>query len=144
MTAAADRLMVGASSEFRGGGRVVFASAVGAAAGVTGMSVYALSILIGPLSETFGWSREQLGAAKTVATAGFMLTAPFVGYFADRIGARPLAMASLAALAVAMFWMTQMGPSVASFYLSFFALAVVGGATTPLVWTRAVATWFRE
>ncbi len=144
MRAAADRLAVGAGSEFDAGGRVVFASAIGAAAGVTGMSVYALSILIGPLTEAFGWSREQLGAAKTVATAGFMLTAPFVGIVADRIGARPLAMGSLAALAAAMFWMTQIGPSVASFYLSFFALAVVGGATTPLVWTRAVATWFRD
>ena len=144
MSAAAARLAVGNESEFRAGGAVVFASAIGAAAGVTGMSVYALSILIGPLSEAFGWSREQLGAAKTVATAGFVLTAPFVGWFADRIGARPLAMGSLAALAVAMFWMTQMGPGISSFYLSFFALAVVGGATTPLVWTRAVATWFRE
>lgn len=144
MSAAADRLTVGTTGEFHAGGKVVFASAVGAAAGVTGMSVYALSILIGPLTEAFGWSREQLGAAKTVATAGFMLTAPFVGIVADRIGARPLAMVSLAALAAAMFWMTQIGPSVASFYLSFFALAVVGGATTPLVWTRAVATWFRE
>ena len=131
MSAAADRLTVGASSEFGAGGRVVFASAIGAAAGVTGMSVYALSILIGPLTESFGWSREELGAAKTVATAGFVLTAPFVGWFADRIGARPLAMGSLAALAVAMFWMTQIGPSVSSFYLSFFALAVLGGATTP-------------
>jgi MFS family permease len=144
VSAAADRLTVGASGEFQAGGKVVFASAVGAAAGVTGMSVYALSILIGPLTEAFGWSREQLGAAKTVATAGFMLTAPFVGILTDRIGARPLAMGSLAALAAAMFWMTQIGPSVASFYLSFFALAVVGGATTPLVWTRAVATWFRH
>jgi MFS family permease len=144
LSAAADRLTVGSGSEFRDGGRVVFASAIGAAAGVTGMSVYALSILIGPLTEAFGWSREQLGAAKTVATAGFVLTAPFVGWFADRLGARPLAMGSLAALAVAMFWMTQIGPSVTSFYLSFFALAVVGGATTPLVWTRAVATWFRD
>jgi MFS family permease len=129
--------------EFQAGGKVVFAAAVGAAAGVTGMSVYALSILIGPLTEAFGWSREQLGAAKTVATAGFVLTAPFVGSFADRIGARPLAMGSLALLSLSMFWMTQVGPTVASFYASFFALAVLGGATTPLVWTRAVATWFR-
>lgn len=132
------------AGEFRAGGRVLFAAAFGAAAGVTGMSVYALSILIGPLTEAFGWSREQLGAAKTVATAGFMLTAPFVGWFADRIGARPLAMASLSMLAIAMLWMTQIGPTVTSFYVSFFLLAVVGGATTPLVWTRAVATWFRH
>lgn len=144
MNVAADPPPQAGAGEFRAGGTVVFAAAFGAAAGVTGMSVYALSILIGPLTEAFGWSREELGAAKTVATAGFVLTAPFVGWFADRIGARPLAMASLAMLAVAMFWMTQIGPTVASFYVSFFLLAVVGGATTPLVWTRAVATWFHR
>jgi MFS family permease len=144
LSAAPETVSAGAGGEFRAGGPVVFAAAIGAAAGVTGMSVYALSILIGPLTEAFGWSREQLGAAKTVATAGFVLTAPFVGWFADRIGARPLAMASLAMLAMAMLWMTQIGPTVTSFYVSFFLLAVVGGATTPLVWTRAVATWFRR
>lgn len=143
VTEVAGRVVPKAAGEFEAGGKVVLAAAIGAAAGVTGMSVYALSILIGPLSEAFGWTREQLGAAKTVATAGFMLTAPFVGWLADRLGARPLAMGSLAMLSLAMFWMTQIGPSIASFYVSFFALAMVGGATTPLVWTRAVATWFQ-
>jgi MFS family permease len=142
LSAAVDRLPAPAGGEFRAHGSVVLAAAFGAAAGVTGMSVYALSILIGPLSEAFGWSRGELGAAKTVATAGFILTAPFVGWLADRLGARPLGMLSLALLAIAMFAMTQIGPTVTSFYVSFFLLAVVGGATTPLVWTRAVATWF--
>ncbi len=103
--------------EFRAHGTVVLAAAFGAAAGVTGMSVYALSILIGPLSDAFGWSREQLGAAKTVATAGFILTAPFVGWLADRIGARPLGMVSLGLLSIAMFAMTQIGPTVQSVYI---------------------------
>ena len=122
--------------------RVVLAAAFGAGAGITGMNVYSLGILLGPLSDAFGWSREQVSGAKTILTAGFILTAPFVGLVADRFGVRRIAMLSLGLLAIAMLWMTRIGHSLSSFYLSLFVLAVAGGATTPLVWTRAVATWF--
>ncbi len=124
--------------------RVVMAAALGAAAGITGMSVYSLSVLLGPLSEAFGWSRTEVSAAKTILTAGFVLTAPFVGYLADRVGVRHLALVSLAALAVGFFAMTQLGPNIYMFYAALFGLAVAGGATTALVWTRAVATWFHR
>ncbi len=124
--------------------RVVMAAALGAAAGITGMSVYSLSVLLGPLSEAFGWSRTEVSAAKTILTAGFVLTAPFVGYLADRVGVRHLALVSLAALAVGFFAMTQLGPNIYLFYAALFGLAVAGGATTALVWTRAVATWFHR
>jgi predicted MFS family arabinose efflux permease len=38
--------------------------------------------------------------------------------------------------------MTQVGPSLESYYLLLLLLALAGCGTTPLVWTRAVATWF--
>lgn len=122
--------------------RVVLASAMGAAAGITGMSVYSLSILIGPLSDAFGWSRAEVSGAKTVLTAGFVLTGPFVGYLADRIGVRQIGILSLALLSVGMFSMTQLGPDIRNFYLALFLLALVGCGTTALVWTRAVSSWF--
>ncbi len=124
--------------------RVVMAAALGAAAGITGMSVYSLSVLLGPLSEAFGWTRTEVSAAKTILTAGFVLTAPFVGYLADRVGVRRLGLFSLAALALGFFAMTQLGPNIYYFYAALFGLAVAGGATTALVWTRAVATWFHQ
>ncbi len=124
--------------------RVVMAAALGAAAGITGMSVYSLSVLLGPLCEAFGWTRTEVSAAKTILTAGFVLTAPFVGYLADRVGVRRLALASLGALAAGFFAMTQLGPNIYFFYAALFGLAVAGGATTALVWTRAVATWFHR
>lgn len=122
--------------------RVVLAAALGAAAGITGMSVYSLSILIGPLSEAFGWSRAEVSAAKTILTAGFVLTGPLVGYLADRFGVRRIGIASLALLSLGMFSMTQIGPDIRGFYVALFLLAVAGCGTTALVWTRAVATWF--
>lgn len=133
-----------AAAEFRRHWTVVLAAAFGAAAGITGMSFYSLSILIGPLTDAFGWSRAEVSGAKTVLTIGFILTAPFVGYVADRFGVRRIAMLSLGLLALAMLWMTQVGPSLLSFYLSLLLLAIAGGATTPLVWTRAVASWFKQ
>lgn len=122
--------------------RVVMAAAFGAAAGITGMSVYSLSIMIGPLSEAFGWSRAEVSAAKTILTAGFVLTGPLVGYLADRFGVRQIGIGSLALLSVGFFSMTQIGSNIYLFYVSLFLLALVGCGTTSLVWTRAVAGWF--
>jgi predicted MFS family arabinose efflux permease len=139
-----NQTVTGGAGEFRRHRTVVLAAAFGAAAGITGMNVYSLGILLGPLSDAFGWSREQVSWAKSVLTAGFILTAPLVGLIADRVGVRRIAMGSLALLAIMMLWMTQIGPSLTSFYGSLFALAVAGGATTPLVWTRAVAGWFDQ
>ncbi len=121
---------------------MVFAAALGAAAGITGMSVYSLSILIGPLSEAFGWSRAEVSGAKTILTAGFVLTGPLVGYLADRFGVRQIGIGSLALLALGFFSMTQIGSNIILFYASLFLLALAGCGTTALVWTRAVAGWF--
>ena len=43
-----------------------------------------------------------------------------------------------------MIGMTQMSGSIVVFYASIFALSLAGCCTTPLVWTRGVATWFEK
>lgn len=129
-------------SEFRAGWMVVLAAAVGVGVGVTGVNTYSLSVLLNPLSEAFGWARSETSAAKTFLTLGYVLTAPAIGYLADRFGPRTIGMVSLAGLAVGMIGMTQLSGSIEAYYLFYFVLALLGCATTPLVWTRAVATWF--
>lgn len=131
-------------TELRTHWKVVAAAAVGAGAGITGMSVYSLSILIDPLSDAFGWSRAEVSAAKSVLTAGFVMTGPIIGYLADKVGVRRIGMISLASLSLAMFAMTQIGPSIISFYAFLLMLSFAGAGTTPLVWTRAVASCFKE
>lgn len=129
-------------SEFRAHWKVVLAAALGVGAGVTGTTIYSLGIFINPLSDAFGWSRTEVSAAKTFITLGFVLTAPFIGYLADRFGVRRISMMSMVGLAVAMVGMTQIDGSITSFYFALFVLALAGCGTTPLVWTRGVATWF--
>ncbi|MBT4741022.1 MAG: MFS transporter, partial [Rhodospirillaceae bacterium] len=130
--------------EFRSNWKVLIAAAVGAGAGVTGAMVYSLGILINPLSDTFGWSRAEVSGVKTFLTLGFVVTAPFVGYVADKYGVRKIALVSLGMLSLAMLGITQMNGNIFVYYACIFALSVAGCCTTPLVWTRGVATWFVE
>ncbi|MCB2106722.1 MAG: MFS transporter [Rhodobacteraceae bacterium] len=132
------------ASEFKFGWTVVLAAAFGVGAGVTGVNTYSLGVFLGPLSDEFGWSRMETSAAKTFLTLGYVLTAPFIGYIVDRFGPRKIGLASMATFAIAALAMTQMNGSITIYYLAYFLLALAGCATTPLVWTRGVATWFQS
>ncbi len=136
--------MQGAYSEFRAGWKIVLASAAGVGAGVTGLSYYSFGILMTPLSDTFGWSRTGLSGARSLLTLGFVVTAPFVGYLADRIGVRKMALTSMVLVALILLATTQVSANIGTFYFATIALALAGCATTPLVWTHAVASWFRR
>ena len=60
------------------------AAAIGVGAGVTGLIISSLGIMLNPLSDTFGWSRAEVSGAKTFLNLGFVVTAPIVGYIADK------------------------------------------------------------
>ena len=113
-------------AEFKFGWKVVLAAAFGAGCGVTGVTVYSLTLFITPLSEAFDWSRTEVSAAKTFLTLGFVVTAPFIGYLADKVGARRIGMVSLVLLAAAMLGMTQINGNIQNFYLALFLLAIAG------------------
>jgi len=132
------------NSEFRSHWTVVMAAAVGTCCGVTGFIIYSLGIMTQPLEEAFGWSRTELSASKTFITLGFVMTAPFVGVIADKVGVRTIALASLVTYAIAMLCMTQLNGDIRFYYAGLFLVALAGCCTTPLVWTRGVATWFEK
>lgn len=131
-------------SEFRSHWKVVMAAAMGTCCGVTGFIIYSLGIMTQPLEQAFGWSRTEFSASKSFITLGFVMTAPFVGVIADRFGVRKIAMLSLVAYAVAMAAMTQITSDIRIYYAGLLLVALAGSCTTPLVWTRGVATWFER
>jgi MFS family permease len=132
------------ASEFRHGWTVVLAASIGVGAGITGVNTYSLGIFLNPLVDEFGWTRTEASASKTFLTLGYVLTAPLIGYLADRFGPRRLGMVSMVGVVLGMCGMTLMTGSIEIYYLFYFLLALLGCATTPLVWTRGVATWFLE
>jgi MFS family permease len=131
-------------NEFRDGWRVVLAAALGTGVGLTGAPYYTLGIFIGPLNAQFGWTRSQIAAGALCLHLGYAFVAPFVGRLIDRVGVRKVALTSLVGLVIGLLLMTQIGPSINSYFVSVVILALLGCGTIPIVWTYAVNTWFQR
>jgi MFS family permease len=129
-------------NEFRRGWRILLASSVGIASGLSGIAFYTFGVFIVPLEEAFGWSRGQVSVAASFLIVGTAITAPIVGTIIDRYGARRVGLVSTLLLSLGYFSLTQMTTSIAVFYATWLVLALIGGGTTPVVWTRAINIWF--
>lgn len=132
----------GVKEEFRSGWRVLLASSIGNAAGVSGLAFYTFGVFVIPLSEAFDWSRGQVASAASFLIIGTAITAPVIGSIIDRFGARRVGLCSLVLLSVGYFTLTQLNDSIVAFYFAWLLMSLVGGGTTPVVWTRAVNIWF--
>jgi len=128
--------------EFKRGWRILFASSVGIASGLSGLAFYTFGVFIVPLEETFGWSRGDLSIASSFLIIGTAITAPIIGTIIDKYGARRVGLWSTFALSLGYFALTQIQGSVITFYIGWLLIALIGGGTTPVVWTRAINIWF--
>ncbi|MCC6171251.1 MAG: MFS transporter [Gammaproteobacteria bacterium] len=128
--------------EFRRGWRTLLASGMGNGAGLGGLPVYTFGVFVVPLVEAFGWTRGQISSAASFLIVGSALTAPIIGGIVDRYGVRRVGLASMIALALGYALLTQLGGTIAMFYAAWLALSLIGGGTTPVVWTRTVGVWF--
>lgn len=131
-------------NEFRRGWPALLAATVGLACGLATIPFYSLSSFMAPLNEEFGWSRAQIGVASTIFTVMLFVTGPVMGRFADRYGARRLALPSVVLLALALAALTLIGGSVMTLYAGFILMSLAGAATTYVAYTRIVNTWFER
>ena len=128
--------------EFRRGWKTLLASAMGNGSGLSGIAFYTFGVFIVPLVTAFGWTRGQVSIAASFMILGTAITAPIIGSIIDRLGAQRVALISMVLVALGYFALTQSSGSIALFYASWLMIALVGGGTTPVVWTRAVNMWF--
>lgn len=132
----------GKSSEFNRGWRVLLASSLGTAAGMSGIPFYTFGVFVVPLTLAFGWTRGQTSGAASCFIVGTAITAPLIGSLIDRIGARTVALVSLFALSLGYAALTQLTDNLYMFYAAWLLIALIGGGTTPVVWTRTIIMWF--
>ncbi len=128
--------------EFRRGWKPLLASAMGNGSGLSGIPFYTFSVFTVPLVTAFGWTRGQVSIAASFMIIGTAITAPIIGSIIDRVGARRAAIISMTCVALGYLALSQMNSTIALFYTAWLAIALVGGGTTPVVWTRAVNMWF--
>ncbi len=77
--------------EFRRGWPVLVAAALGTAFGASPIPFNSAGPFTQPLAEEFGWGRGDIQLALFWFTAAVVLTVPYIGGLADRIGVRKVA-----------------------------------------------------
>ncbi|MDA0892873.1 MAG: MFS transporter [Proteobacteria bacterium] len=134
--------MLSTKQEFQRGWRTLLACSIGNGFGLSGFAFYTFGVFVIPLVDAFGWTRGEVSTAASFLLLGTVFTAPIVGTIVDRYGAKRVGLISMACLCVGYASLTQLGGGIAFFYAMWLMMAIVGGGTTPVVWTRAVNLWF--
>ena len=100
-------------------------------------------IVIGPeLVDEFGWTRSITSAGFLFMTAGVLVGAPVVGRLVDRYGARKVLLPSILVLGIGTALFSQMTNNPIVFYTIFFVTALLGSATLPITWSKAIVNNF--
>ena len=128
--------------EFRRGWPVLVAAALGTAFGASPIPFNSAGPFTRPLAEEFGWGRGDIQLALFWFTAAVVLTVPFIGGLADRIGVRKVAIGTLALFGITFAALAFTPASLFAFYLLWVLMGALGGGSTPVTWTRAVNSWF--
>lgn len=119
---------------------LVIVSALGL--GVATMHVYSFGMVIEPLEREFGWSRGQITAGLTIWSVVSVLFAPPMGFLADRMGSRRVAIVGVTLFCGALALLSFAGPGIASWWLGWTLVAFGSVCIKTTVWTKAVASRF--
>lgn len=131
-----------ARQELARGWPIVLAAALAIGVGTMGIGFYSLGLFVRPLEAEYGWSRAAVSGAATFQQFGIFLSAPVVGWIADRWGARPIALASFIATPLALLALSHVGPSVVAWDALWLLVSLAGAGTTPAIWARIVSLRF--
>ena len=132
------------ASEFRRAWPTLLACVVGVGLGTTGLVFYTFGQFVRPLAAEFHWGRGAVAGGMLAFSIGTVLISPIVGGLVDRAGMRTVAILGQIGLALGLFLVSCAQQRIWTFYLAWFALAVLGSGTSPIVWSRAVAGAFEK
>ncbi len=123
---------------------LIVSSAFGVACSSIVLPYYTMSALVGPVTEEFGWARSDMLLSLAFSSGLGALVAPIVGILIDRYGARRIALPGLAGLAAGFALASMVDGQLWLMYLAYAVMAIFGGGTIPVTWSRAITTNFSE
>jgi predicted MFS family arabinose efflux permease len=120
---------------------IVVAAAAGLAVSPGPIALSSFGVLIEPLTVEFGWDRADVVFANTILTSILIVTAPIVGIFIDKVGAKRVLLFSMVAFSVGLWSMTQV-ESLNQFYLGYAFIAIGGAGANSLAYMKLLSSWF--
>jgi len=127
-----------ARAEFARGWGTILAAVLGIGLGMAAIPTYSMGLIAPYLVKQFGWSVGQIMAAMSLITLMSLWAGPCAGALAERIGARAIALVALPLWGAAFALLALSNGSLVLFYVSWTLIGIVGAATLPITFTRAV------
>jgi MFS family permease len=137
------------AGEFKNGWPVVLASAIGIGMGLSPLPFYTIGVFVGPMSMPvaqggLGFTPGQIMLALPIYTLGALFMSPIIGFMADRIGVRKVALTSIVLFALSLMALGLNNGSFPLYAATWALMAIAGAGTLPITFTRAVNNWFFE
>ncbi|NKI98268.1 MFS transporter [Novosphingobium sp. SG707] len=131
-----------AREEFSRGWGVILASTLGIGLGMAAVPTYSMGLFAPYLVREFGWSVGQIMASMSIITLMSLWAGPSYGAWAERIGARRIILVAIPLWGLGFVSLSLLTGSLVQFYLTWLAIGLVGAATLPITFTRAVNRGF--
>src|ERR1700733_7194004 len=126
------------------GWRVAVIYPIGVLVGFATVFIYSFSFMVKPLQQEFGWNREQIARAFSLAAISVAICSPFIGRLFDRIEPRKLIAGLMTALGLGLGSLAYLTPHLGQLYASAVFIGVAGTGTYQLGYARVVTTWFER
>ena len=131
-------------SEFSRHWLLVLVCAVGIGVGVSSLPFYTQGLFIEAWIADFGWTRAQASLGIVGSTLALAAVLPVIGSIVDRYGWVTPVMISLLGLSLAYVLLGMFVQSIATFVILAMLQAILGSASSPLAYTRAINAVFNK
>ena len=124
------------------GSLVIFAAFVGMVFGPASVLVYSFGVFVGPIEQTFGWTRAQISFAATIIVLVSVLTQPLQGILVDRYGVRRVTLISIPIFCAAIAGLYFIPPKIGVFYAAWVIVTLCGMALWNGSYNKVMAAWY--
>jgi MFS family permease len=126
------------------GWRVAVVCHIGVLTGFATVFIYSFSFMVKPLGQAFGWDREQIARAFSLAAISVAIFSPFIGKLFDRFDPRKLIAGFMTAFGLGMGAMGFLTPHLWQLYANAVLIGIAGTGTYQLGYARVIAAWFER
>jgi MFS family permease len=131
--------------EFDTGWRLLAASLIGIAFGVTPMGItYTLGSFIVPLTDEFGWSRQEILTVTVYSTLAFVPASVAAGWLVDRYSPRNLILLSQLGFGLSFFALGLWTDSLRTLYLFYFLMPLLAIGTIQISFSKVLLGHFQS
>lgn len=126
------------------GWRVVVICQIGVLAGIATIFFTIFTLFIKPWQHDFGWSREQISQAFSLAAISVAICSPLMGRLLDRFEPRKLITGMMVAFGLGFASLAWLTPHLDRLYFTTAFIGIAGTGTYQLGYARIVASWFER